>query len=121
MKLTQRGSKFYVVKRVPTRFQAIEPRRQVWIALGTDSLREARQRAVDAVRDLESQWTAALKSPGASIRRYKALCEVASVRGFAYAPADQVAQLTVDELLRRITAAHENPTVAQALLAKGAT
>ena len=116
MKLTQKGNRYYVVKRVPQRFRAIEPRRQVWLALGTDSPREARQRAVDAVCDLESQWTAALKSPGASIRRYKALCEVASARGFAYASVDQVAQLTVDELLRRITAAHENPTVAQAVL-----
>ena len=68
------------------------------------------------MRDLENQWTAALKSPGTSIRRYEAQCEVASARGFAYAPAAQVAQLSVDELLRRITASQESLTVAQAVL-----
>ena len=112
MKLTQKGNRYYLVKRVPQRFATIEPRRQVWIALGTDSHREARQRAVEAVRDLENQWMAALKSPGTSIQRYEAQCEVASARGFAYAPASQVAQLSVDELLRRITVAQESPIVA---------
>ena len=116
MKLTQKGNRYYVVKRVPQRFRTIEPRRQVWITLGTDSLREARQRAVEAVRDLENQWIAALSSPGATIQRYKALSEVAFARGFAYVPAAQVAQLSMDELLLRITAAQESPTVEQAVL-----
>ena len=33
MKLTRRGAKFYVVKRVPQRFWDVETRRQVWLAL----------------------------------------------------------------------------------------
>lgn len=60
MKLTQRGSRFYLVKRVPERFSSIEPRKQVWIALRTDSRCEAKRRAHDAARDLENQWIAKL-------------------------------------------------------------
>ena len=116
MKLTRRGAKFTAVKRVPKRFCGVEPRRQVWIALGTDSPREAKVRAMAAIQDLERQWTIALQNPGTSIERYEALNEIASARGFAYAPAEEVARLTIDELLRRVAAAQESLPVAKAVL-----
>jgi len=55
VKLTQRGNQFYFVKRVPDRFSSIEPRKQVWVSLKTDSKSEAKARANEATRDLEDQ------------------------------------------------------------------
>jgi hypothetical protein len=60
MKLTQRGNRFYLIKRVPDRFSSIEPRRQVWVSLKTDSKSEAKARAIEAIHDLEKQWAAKL-------------------------------------------------------------
>ncbi len=116
MRLTQKGNKFYAVKRVPQRFRAIEPRRQVWLALGTDSPSEAKARATVAVQNLENQWLACQQASGDGMQRYEALSHLAADKGFSYAPAAQVAKLTVDELLRRVAVAQQSPVIAEAVL-----
>ena len=116
MKLTQRGARFYLVKRVPDRFSSVEPRKQVWVSLKTDSRSEAKARAHDAIRDLENQWAAKLNGECCDIRRYEALTSISTSRGFPYLPADEVARQTLDEILRRVSAAQENQTVAAAVL-----
>ena len=116
MKLMKRGSKFYLVKRVPAKFSNIEPRKQVWIALRTDSPAEAKRRAHDAARDLENQWLSKLTGERNDIKRYDALSALAASRGFPYLPADQVAQQNLQEILSRTTAASESHAVADAVL-----
>ena len=37
MKITLRGRQLYLYKRVPKRYEAVEPRQFVWISLHTDS------------------------------------------------------------------------------------
>ena len=116
MKLTQRGNRFYLVKRVPDRFSSVEPRKQIWVSLKTDSRSEAKARAHAAVRDLENQWLAKLNGECCDIRRYEALTSISTSRGFPYLPADEVARQTLDEILRRVSVAQENRTVAAAVL-----
>jgi len=106
----------YLIKRVPDRFSSIEPRRQVWVSLKTDSKSEAKARAIEAIHDLEKQWTAKLKGEGSNIGRYEALTNISTSRDFPYLPADQIAQQTLDEILRRVAVAQENETVAAAVL-----
>ncbi len=116
MKLTQRGSKFYLVKRVPERFAQIDSRKQVWIALRTDSLAEAERRAHDAARDLENQWLAKLSGQSQSFQRFDALSALAASRGFPYLPAEQVSEQPLSEILKRAAVAQDNDTVAAAVL-----
>ena len=37
MNVRKRGKTFHLVKRVPKRYQSVEPRQSVWISLHTDS------------------------------------------------------------------------------------
>ena len=80
MKLTLRGSKYYLVKRVPEKFSSIEKRKQIWIALRTDSLKEAKKRAYDAERDLENQWIATLSGKENHLSRVWMRCHRAGRR-----------------------------------------
>lgn len=58
--LEQRGYRWYYVRRVPTRFRDVDPRRVVRAALHTDSLTVARERR-DAMMDAdEHYWETAL-------------------------------------------------------------
>ncbi|WP_197742895.1 DUF6538 domain-containing protein [Lentilitoribacter sp. Alg239-R112] len=86
MKLTKKGSRYYLVKRVPDRFASIEPRKQVWISLRTDSKREAERRAVEALSDLENQWIAKLNGTYGNTERYHNLIEISEARGLPYLP-----------------------------------
>jgi len=103
-RLTKRGTTFYVVKRVPARFAAVEPRKQVWISLRTDSETEAQKRAVDSVRALEAEWVAKGLGKEPTKARYDALSALAAARGFAYMPADVLAEAPVDEIAQRALA-----------------
>lgn len=116
MKLTQRGSKYYLVKRVPKQFMAVESRKQVWIALRTDSKNLALKRAHSVSEDLEQQWIAKLSGRSSNSQKFDALSQVASARGFQYLPADQVALQSIAEILKRLTVAQESETVAEAVL-----
>jgi hypothetical protein len=44
------------------------------------------------------------------------LCSFSASRGLPYLPADKVAQQTLEEILKRVTAAHENDIVAASVL-----
>lgn len=116
MKLTQRGSNFYLVKRVPDRFSCIEKRKQIWVSLRTDSHTEAKKRAYDVVRDLENQWIATLANKDNHFSRFDALSALAASRGFPYLPASDVANLPLQEILTRASYAQESKSVADAML-----
>lgn len=103
---TRRGSILYIRKRVPLRFKSIEPREFVMISLHTDSEIIAQGKAAAAWNEMLLAWEAKLegKSDDAA-KRFAAAKNLADRRGFAFAPAAEVAKLPLDELVARIEAA----------------
>lgn len=105
MSILPRGSTFYLKRHVPKRFASIEPRREVWISLRTDSRREAEARADGAWRQMVAGWEALLAgcSPDDDVR-YRAAQDLARARGFRFLAVDRVAALPAHDLFARIEA-----------------
>ncbi len=105
MKVTLRGSTYYIRRRVPQRFARIEPRTTVWVSLHTDSETLAKTKAAAAWAEMIEAWEAKLAglSEDAELR-FEAAKQLAQTRGFRYLPADRVATLPIEELLERVEA-----------------
>ncbi len=100
-----RATTYYIRKRVPLRYEAIEPRTTVWISLHTDSETQARTKAAAAWAEMIEAWEARLAGHSADAeRRFEAAKKLAQARGFRYLPADRVAILPKDALLDRVEA-----------------
>lgn len=105
MSLTRRGSTYYLRRRIPRRYQAVEPRAILWISLHTDSETVARAKAPMAWGEMIEAWEARLAGDTADAEaRFEAAKELAAVRGFRYMPAARVAKLSREELLTRVEA-----------------
>ncbi|WP_417526198.1 tyrosine-type recombinase/integrase [Marinovum sp.] len=105
MAIKQRGKKLSLYRRVPKRYAAVEPRKHVWVALGTDSLSEAETKSGLLWEQLVAGWEAMLAGDTSDAeRRFEAAQELARAQGFRYLSARQVAKLPVDELLERVEA-----------------
>ncbi|WP_378923884.1 DUF6538 domain-containing protein [Mesorhizobium kowhaii] len=105
MKLIRRNRTFQLVRRVPKRYERIEPRKQVWISLHTDSETVAQQKAPTAWAQMIEGWEAMLAgATDDAERQFQAARELAQVRGHRYLSADRVAKLPRDELLERVEA-----------------
>lgn len=106
MKVTLRGRTYYLRRNVPRQFAAVEPRKEVWLSLKTDSRSEALARAPGAWRNLVSGWEAMRDGDSTDAEtRFKAAQEVARSRGFRFMPVERVAELPPEKLLERIEAA----------------
>ncbi len=105
MTVIRRGTTYYMRKRVPQRFAAVEPRSIIWVSLHTDSETLAKTKAAAAWTELIEAWEArrAGQSDDAE-RRFEAARELAQMRGFRYLPAERVAALPVEALLDRVEA-----------------
>lgn len=103
---TRRGSILYIRKRVPLRYKSVEPREFVMVSLHTDSEIIAQGKAAAAWNEMLLAWEAKLegKSDDAA-KRFAAAKNLAARRGYAFAPAAEVAKLPLDELIARIEAA----------------
>ncbi|WP_011581237.1 MULTISPECIES: tyrosine-type recombinase/integrase [Chelativorans] len=105
MKLVRRHRTFHIVRRVPKRYQPVEPRKQVWISLHTDSETVAQQKAPSAWQLMLDGWEARLAgATDDAERQFEAARELAAVRGYRYLSADKVAKLPREELLERVEA-----------------
>lgn len=106
VKLTARGGIWYLVRRIPKRFEAVETRKRiVSISLETDSYSEAQRKAGAAWQVQLDHWQAKLDGRGANARTaFEAVRKVAQARGFSYLPVAEVAALPDEELLARIAA-----------------
>ncbi len=105
MSIVRRGSNFHLRKRVPLRYQRVEPRVTVWISLHTDSESVAKQKAPLAWQHHIEAWEARMAGDtGDAERRFEAARELAVVRGYRYLSAGQVAALPREELLARVEA-----------------
>lgn len=105
MNLVKRNRTFHVVRRVPKRYAEIEPRKQVWISLHTDSETLARQKAQGSWDKMIEGWEAALAgATDDAEKRFQAARNLAQVRGYSYLSAERVAKLPREELLERVEA-----------------
>lgn len=105
MKLTLRNTTYYIRKRVPQRFAAVEPRQTVWISLHTDSESLAKTKASAAWAEMIEAWEARLAGhSGDAEQRFEAARQLAQTRGFRYIPAKTIATLPTDAVLDRVEA-----------------
>lgn len=122
---TRKGSvkgTFYLYKRVPKRFESVEPRRFVWLSLHTDSRAAATAKEPATWEQMIAAWEAKLAGDSTDAEeRFAAARELADARGFRYMRADQVAKLPLTELRDRFAAvagfknAPDNPDVLESV------
>lgn len=122
MSVIQRGGTWHLRRRVPKRFEAVEPRRDLWVSLHTDSRGAAVAKAASVWNELIVGWEARLagNDPDAAVR-LKAARSLAAIKGHAYLGAAAVAELPLEDILSRIEAAapanvDPDPALASALL-----
>jgi hypothetical protein len=88
---------------VPKRYAQVEPRVEVKISLGTDSLSEARSKEAQVWDQQVARWEALMKGDTTEAEaRYEAAQEIAKSHGLRFLPAEKVAELPADYLLRRV-------------------
>lgn len=113
MGVSKRGGRWYLVKRVPQRFVAVDPRVLIRISLHTDSEREAIEKATGVEAQLVSYWEAlaAGDRPGAG-QRYAAAVRLAEARGFTYRPASDILAGDLRAIVERIEALESGGRIA---------
>ncbi|MFX0545123.1 DUF6538 domain-containing protein [Roseovarius sp. S1116L3] len=106
LNLTLRGETWYLVRRIPRRYEQVETRKRIIsISLETDSHKLASKKAPRVWEAQLDLWQAKLDGRASDARAaYEAVRKVAQDRGFNYLPVTQIAALPEDELLKRIEA-----------------
>lgn len=100
-----RGKIYQLYRRVPNRYQDVEPREHINLSLHTDSYSAASKKAQDIWDQMIAGWEARIAGNTADAdRRLAAAMELAAVRGLAYLDVRRVAELPTEDLLRRIEA-----------------
>ena len=107
--LIKRGSLYYFNRRIPSVYQAFHPGKSVRISLKTESYKTAFKLAARHNDRLEHYWNTLLAS-GETVdeKHYKALVERASVLGFSYHEAKDVAELPLAEIINRLLHLQKN-------------
>lgn len=104
--LFQRGKKGKYTARlqVPTQFQKLVGRKEVWQATGTSNYDDAVEFRVRWKRQMHAQWNALLagKQNVSAKSRYQLAAELAASRGEIYRTAEEIADMGVEEILGRI-------------------
>ncbi len=103
MAIKRRNKTLSLYKRVPKKYESIEPRKFVWVSLHTDShaLAEAKHAAI--WQEMLEGWDAKLSGNTAdSEARFDATRRLAQARGFRYMHADAVAKLPIEDVLQRV-------------------
>lgn len=120
--LLLRGTTYYIKRRVPRRYRAVEPRSEVWESLKTDSKSIAAQKLERVWGSYIDGWEALLAGQDSKAEvRFRAAKELAAKRGFSFLSAQSVSELSLDDLIARVEAAQTraeepDPRVAEALL-----
>ena len=88
---------------MPVRFSEIEPRREVWVSLQTDSQQLAMKKASAVWESLVAGWEAKLagRSEDGS-KRLAAARAIAASHGLTYRPIRDVQDLPLEDLLARV-------------------
>ncbi|MFC7705783.1 integrase [Plastorhodobacter daqingensis] len=89
-------------KRVPKRYEGVEPRKFVWVSLHTDSRAVADTKAATVWQQMVDAWEAKLAGDnGDAEQRFAAARDLAAAKGFRYLRAEQVAELPLRDLRDR--------------------
>lgn len=113
---------YYYRRRVPENLRPYAGRRFVKVALKTQNIEVARQRAIILNESIEKSWADAVKSPHLDVGDlYKDAVTAARLRGFAYKTVSELADGDIDQLAARLreialTPAAVRPQVITALL-----
>jgi integrase len=103
MQLMMRGKTWHLRRRVPARFAPVEPRREVWVSLKTDSRQQAAKKAPAVWDSLVAGWEAQLagrSEDGAA--RLETARAIAASHGLTYKPVRDLEDLPLEELLARV-------------------
>ena len=117
-----RNGGWSLYRRVPKRFESIEPKRKhILKSLKTDSRSVAERKAAAVWAHLVEGWEAKLKGQDADAQtRFDAAHDLAAHLGFSFLSAERVAALPLEERARRVRATIVNgepdPLAAAALL-----
>ena len=117
-----RGRTWYLKRRVPKRYASVEPRPVLWESLKTDSKSVALGKAERVWAGYIEGWEALLSGrDGEAEARFRAAQDLASMRGFSFLPAAQVAERPLQEVLARVESARApngqpDPVVAAGVL-----
>jgi len=103
MQLVMRGKTWHLRRRVPARFASVEPRREVWVSLKTDSRQQATKKAAAVWDSLVAGWEAQLagRSEDGAVQLETARA-IAASHGLTYKPARDLEELPLEELLARV-------------------
>lgn len=108
----RRGKKglFTARLQVPTQFQSIVGKTEVWQATGTANYDEAVEARIIFKRQKLAEWNAMLvgKEPVSAKSRYRIAAELAVSRGEEYRTADQIASGDIEGILRRFEGLQES-------------
>ncbi len=101
---TKKGT-IEVRRRVPARYASVEPRKVIWVSLGTDSVSEGKGKADAFWQHHIQMWEALLVGDTViAEQRLEAAREIAQARGFSYLPIRKVVEGPVEDLLQRVEA-----------------
>ncbi len=112
--LRVRGDHWYYYRRVPTKYQGVDPRGTIRLALGTTSLETARLRRDELARADDEFWALLVLAQAASStglrvdariaeHRYRAACASAMAAGFSYRPMERLVQPgNIEEVVERL-------------------
>jgi integrase len=103
MQLMLRGKTWHLRRRVPAQFAGVEPRREVWVSLQTDSRQLAAKKAPGVWESLIAGWEAQLAGRSEDgVARFEAARAIAASHGLNYLPIRDVEQLPLEALLARV-------------------
>lgn len=103
MSLHLRSGIYYLKKRVPKAYASVEPRRDIWVSLRTDSLRAAEEKYVKVWDGILAAWKARLKGDTTDAdKRYAAAIALAAAHNVNYINVGQVAELELAGLRERL-------------------
>lgn len=92
-------------RRVPKRYASVEPRKEIWIALDTDSAAEGEVKAKLIWQSMVDGWEAMLAGDSTvADERIAAAREIARSKGLAYRPIASLREAPVEEILSRVEA-----------------
>jgi len=116
MSIAKRNETFYLIKRVPRRYNSVETRSFIWISLHTDSETVAHQKAPSAWQHYIEGWEARLAGDNDNAEiRFEAVRKLAAIRGFRYVGADDIADLPHNDLIDRVESVEDKKGVIDTL------
>jgi len=103
--LLKRSSRYYYNRRIPDIFRNLDPRGIVRVSLQTDSLQQARRRAILFNDKIEAYWKELAASNERHCgKKFDGIVRTAQAMGFAYQPMNEIAGGAIEEIVRRVLA-----------------